>query len=347
MLTDHHHELLRASAISPEVVEARGYYSAVATKADLGRLGFGPAQRRIPALVIPIWDVDGECVGHQLRPDAPRDVKGKPVKYETAKDARQVLDIHPLAQPKLDDPTIPVIITEGVRKADSAVSRGMLALGLNGVWGWVGRNEHGGKAALIDWRSIPLNGRLILLAFDNDVLTKVQVRQALEQLSAFLARRKATVRIVMLPDDPSGAKVGLDDWLATNPDAGFADLAALAVDELPDVEPAADTFDDVEEEHGWAVLEEVRDLLVRYVWFPSDGLADAVVLWIAHTHLLDVLDFTPRLHVRSPMKRSGKSRLLEVIELFVPRPMLDIARHPGGVVPIDRGQTPHAAHRRG
>ena len=132
----------------------------------------------------------------------------------------------------------------------------------------------------------------------------MQVHQALEQLSASSdapegdgAHRDAARR-------PVRAKVGLDDWLAANPDAGFAELAALAVDELPDAEPADDTFDDVEEEHGWVVLEEVRDLLVRYVWFPSDGLAVAVALWIAHTYVLDVFVFTPRLHVRSPMKRS-------------------------------------------
>ena len=324
MLIPAHAELLRASAVSAEVVEARGYYSAIGTKAELGRLGFSPAQRRIPGLLIPVWDVDGVCVGHQLRPDEPREVKGKAVKYETARDARQVLDVNPLAQPKLDDPAIPIVVTEGVRKADSAVSRGLLAIGLNGVWGWVGTNARGGKAALIDWRSIPLNGRLVLLAFDNDVLTKAQVNQALEQLSAFLARRKATVRIVLLPDDPGGAKVGLDDWFSANPDAGFAELVALAVDELPSVQPAADTFDDVDEEHGWVVLEEVRDLLVKYVWFPSDGLADAVALWIAHCHQLDVIDFTARLHIRSAMKRSGKSRLLEVIKLLVPRPMLTL-----------------------
>ena len=146
---------------------------------------------------------------------------------------------------------------------------------------------------------------------------------------------------------PVGTKVGLDDWLAANPDAGFAELEALAVDELPDVEPAADTFDDVEEEHGWVVLEEVRDLLVKYVWFPSDGLADAVTLWIVHTHLLDVFDFTPRLHIRSAMKRCGKSRLLEVIELLVPRPMPTLLATPAVLYRSIEAAAPDAADRRG
>src|SRR5690606_16155993 len=45
----------------------------------------------------------------------------------------------------------------------------------------------------------------------------------------------------------------------------------------------------------------------------------AHALWIAHAHLMDVWDSTPRLAVLSPEPGSGKSRVLEVSELLVPR----------------------------
>jgi Protein of unknown function (DUF3631) len=45
----------------------------------------------------------------------------------------------------------------------------------------------------------------------------------------------------------------------------------------------------------------------------------AVALWIVHAHALRAFDVTPYLHIRSPQKRSGKTRLLELIEQLVQR----------------------------
>jgi Protein of unknown function (DUF3631) len=45
--------------------------------------------------------------------------------------------------------------------------------------------------------------------------------------------------------------------------------------------------------------------------------ADALALWIAHTHAVEAFDTTPYLALTSAEKRSGKSRLLEVLELVV------------------------------
>jgi hypothetical protein len=46
-LLPQHRELIKASAISEEVSEARRYRS-VTVKAELGELGFGRDQRRVP-----------------------------------------------------------------------------------------------------------------------------------------------------------------------------------------------------------------------------------------------------------------------------------------------------------
>lgn len=64
------------------------------------------------------------------------------------------------------------------------------------------------------------------------------------------------------------------------------------------------------------LLEDVRAFVRRFVVL-TDGQADAITLWIAHTHVFDVFGITPYLAVTSAEKRSGKTRLLEVLELLI------------------------------
>lgn len=68
-------------------------------------------------------------------------------------------------------------------------------------------------------------------------------------------------------------------------------------------------------------LSDVADLLGQYAAFPSPEARDAVALWVAHTHVIDAFETTPRLSIRSPEKQSGKTRVLEVLELVVARPL--------------------------
>ena len=187
-LLPHHLALLKASAIAPEVARARGYRS-VTAGSELDRLGFPRRQRRVPALLIPVWDVTGKVALYQLRPDEPRVRAGKAVKYETLAGARMVIDVPPPARARLADPREPLFVTEGVRKADAAVSRGLCCVDVLGVWNWRGRNQHGGTTALPDWESIALNGRDVYLVFDSDVVHKPAVRLALTRLKAFLESR--------------------------------------------------------------------------------------------------------------------------------------------------------------
>lgn len=225
----HHAELLTASAISREVAKSRGYRS-VGQKARLTELGFSSTQARVPALLIPIWNVHGEIALYQTRADQPRIVDGKAVKYEIPRGSRMVLDVPPPCQRNLGNPGVPLFVTEGVRKADAAASAGLCCIGLLGVWNWRGTNEHGGKVALADWESIALNDRVVYVVFDSDVMTKPGVHAALARLKPFLEGRGAHVRVVYLPLGPDGSKVGLDDYLA----AGHTldDLLALATTEL-------------------------------------------------------------------------------------------------------------------
>lgn len=234
MLLDQHAKLIEDSGISPEVRDARGYRS-VERPAELEELGFASSQRRVPALLIPIRDTTGEIKTHLLRPDEPRISEKRQLKYEIPAGARMVIDVPPTVAADLGNPTRPLIVTEGARKADSAASRGLCCISLIGVWCWRGTNERGGKVALPDFESIALNdGREVYVAFDSDVTTKPAVNAALERLVLFLKHRGARVRVIYLPHGDGGAKVGLDDFLA----AGHTvdDLLALVADWVPEAD---------------------------------------------------------------------------------------------------------------
>ena len=228
-LLPQHAALLTASAISAQVVHSRGYRS-ITVKAELTRLGFSDRQARVPALLLPVHGVTGEIALFQIRPDEPRIVDGKPIKYETPHGSRMVLDIPPSALPRLPDPAVPLFVTEAVRKADAAASLGLCCIAVIGVWNWRGTNEFGGKTALADWESIAFNKRIVYIVFDSDVMTNIGVHHALVRLKAFLEKRHAEVRIIYLPSGPGAAKVGLDDYLAAKHTRD--DLLALATTEL-------------------------------------------------------------------------------------------------------------------
>lgn len=68
-----------------------------------------------------------------------------------------------------------------------------------------------------------------------------------------------------------------------------------------------------------APLTELADFIGSFVAFPSPEARDALALWVAHCHAIDAAATTPRLSIRSPEKQSGKTRLIEVLDLVVPR----------------------------
>ena len=227
-----HAKLLANSAISPEVARARGYVS-VDIKKRLENLGFERYQRSVPGLLIPAHRADGSIWGYQCRPDHPRVTKaGTVIKYETPKDQRNGIDIPPGARDQISDPSVPLLVTEGSRKADAAVSAGLVCVSLNGVYGWRGRNGRGGRLAVADWHDIALNGRRLVLAFDSDVVRKRMVHQALAQLAGYLISKGAAAEYLHLPDD-GGAKTGLDDYIAEH---GTGGLWGLVRPELPAVQ---------------------------------------------------------------------------------------------------------------
>jgi hypothetical protein len=224
-----HARRILASSIVKPIARARGYRS-IETRAELKRLGFTDAQCQVPALLLPVWGVNREIVNYQIRPDQPRIKDGKSLKYELPAKSQMALDIHPYIHQYLGNPAVPLWITEGIFKADAAISHTLCCIAVLGVWNWRGTNEFGGKTALADWETIALNGRQVFIAFDSDVMLKPHVHAALARLGPFLTSRGANVHYVYLPSGAGGAKVGLDDYFAAG--HTVVDLLALATTEL-------------------------------------------------------------------------------------------------------------------
>ena len=82
---------------------------------------------------------------------------------------------------------------------------------------------------------------------------------------------------------------------------------------------------------GAAILGQLHAVLTRYVILPSAEAAVAVALWIAATHAQPAWAHAPRLVIRAPVKRCGKSRLLDIVEGTCHAPLITVNASPAAV----------------
>ena len=90
------------------------------------------------------------------------------------------------------------------------------------------------------------------------------------------------------------------------------DAEANAV-KLPHLEPWPEPVS------GAEVLNQTYDGLTLYLAL-CPGAADAIALWIAHTHAFRAFHQTPRLNLHSPQGNCGKTTTLEILATMAPRP---------------------------
>ncbi|MFI6682008.1 DUF3631 domain-containing protein [Kribbella sp. NPDC050470] len=82
---------------------------------------------------------------------------------------------------------------------------------------------------------------------------------------------------------------------------------------------------------GAELLDDVAATIARYVILPNTSAAVAVVLWIAATHAVPAWNCAPRLVIRAPERRCGKSRLLDMVEGMSHRPLMTVNASPSAV----------------
>jgi hypothetical protein len=231
-LFEQHAALLADSAIPPELASRRGYVS-VDTKTRLAEVGIVKSRRSVPGLLIPLLNADESGWGWQYRPDDPAVPRGGlPRKYETPWQQSNSLDVPPGVGPLLDDPAVPLWVTEGSRKGDAAAALGLPCIALLGVDAWLSQG-----VAVPAWRDVRLRDRRVVVAYDSDVMHKADVRGALTRLAGWLAHKGAAVEYLWLPHGVG--KVGLDDYIAGG--HGVDDLWALVRPDLPPVAEQLET----------------------------------------------------------------------------------------------------------
>lgn len=177
------------------------------------------------------WRVNGAdtIIGHEVRFEEPvaipvLDSQGQPtgeirnLRYRGPQRAPVVMDCPARFQPLLSEGA-PLIVTEGVKKADVLTSyyavSGVIEIccvALRGVAMWSTRNGSGERVLLHQWDDVNVEGREIVLLFDSDVAEKREVQHEMRALGEALTARGGKVFWSPLPAGP-GQKIGLDDYL--------------------------------------------------------------------------------------------------------------------------------------
>jgi hypothetical protein len=357
-LLPHHLEQLRkGSGLSDETIALSGMYSTTDPELFKAGMGWKPGWDFGAFLVIPFPKVDGTSQDYgQMKPDRPRVVEGKPVKYESPSNKPSHLYFPPRSRALVNNVAVPLLIVEGPKKALAGDQADKCVIGLMGVENWSkGRaknddGEAGERLALDELEAIPVNGRACHICYDNDGELNQNVERAKTSLAAYLTRRKAVVGIVNLPPGPPDAqgrptKCGLDDYLLTHTVAELDELIKNAAGP-PGAEGAAGsgfkykpidskTFASTNYQCEWLV----RFLLVAgqpaLIGGPSKCMKTSVALDLAIS-LASATDFLGHAQFRVPAPRkvavlsgeSGEAVLKETALRICKAKGLDLATLP-------------------
>jgi putative DNA primase/helicase len=82
-----------------------------------------------------------------------------------------------------------------------------------------------------------------------------------------------------------------------------------------------------------ALLHDLYSFIKRFVVLGRDELI-AVTLWVAFTYCFEIAETSPRLRLKSPDKRCGKTRLLEVLSFLIPRSIVASSLSPSAIFRI-------------
>jgi len=116
-------------------------------------------------------------------------------------------------------------------------------------------------------------------------------------------------RLTELLGTETGDKV--QDWLSLRPELPEK-VASL-------IRPQDTSWP--EEVEGAALLKEVEELVRHYVVLPTPEAGLVISAWVLSTFCFDLFEQHPFLFITSPEKRCGKTRLLEVLEQLVDKPL--------------------------
>jgi hypothetical protein len=137
-----------------------------------------------------------------------RDKDGHDVKYYQAPGSGVHLYFPPGVEDFVINPSIPLNLGEGEKKALKGSQEGIPVVGMGGINNYKNKDS---EDLIPDFNNIPLNGREVNILPDGDYHRNKDVERAVLKLATLLKQRGATPFLISLPDGEK--KVGLDDFL--------------------------------------------------------------------------------------------------------------------------------------
>lgn len=187
---------------------------------------------------------------------------------------------------------------------------------LNGaIYRWVGAGDDArvlpAPAWLLGMLTAPARRMSPTRAVDGEIIAEGQRNATLAKLAGAMRRPGMTqqaIEVALLAENASRCSPPLPETEVREIARSVSRYAPASTPESPKRETAA-------------LLEDTRHFVRRFLVI-SDAQAAALCLFILYTYAAEQFECAPYLQITSAEKRSGKSRLLEVLELLVNRPWL-------------------------
>lgn len=214
-----------------DVADARGYKPVTEEEAR-SILGHAPWGQNWPGgFAIPLFHpgkADSNVAQIRLTGETIFDADGKAMRFFIPKGIERgskagdlPADVNPATPTEwLNDPSVPLIITEGTAKGDSMLTAAIgenlpvVCVSVTGVNMAVVNGRGKGKNLHPDLRPLVTPGRRVIVAWDSDAGTNPMVLSSLKVLRGVLHSEGADVKVLALPCAADGDKQGVDDWLA-------------------------------------------------------------------------------------------------------------------------------------
>ena len=221
------------SGVNPSVIAANIYTELDSRELDKALNRNSNKRYKHSDDLVPAWIVSGvdpktgesTLNGVQAKPDNPKQRQGKTQKYLGANNYGSAplflkLEDWEYWTKIIRDLSIPIIITEGAKKAGCLLSNGYAAISIPGVSTC---RKKGRLHKLI--KEFSGFGRTYYLCFDNDVVTKRPVQLALTNLARDLSATGSKVMVISIPQ---GEAKGVDDYIVANSVEAFDRLVTDA-----------------------------------------------------------------------------------------------------------------------
>lgn len=208
----------------------------------------------------------------RIRLQYPAFIDGKAAKYLSQKDSGQHAFITPEVHNALLDAQIPLILTEGEKKAMCATKNGFYTIGLVGIWGWCQPGSEPKK--LLPEIEVYVNeGRDIILVFDSDASDekkKANFMASAKALAKALRDFECVLRLVILPPVSGLPKTGLDDFIFLQGAESFRTLLSKAEEIVPDGRSKSSAYNGVA---GGRPLSNIKELADGFAvkFYDNDG----------------------------------------------------------------------------